>query len=120
IAQLSDLNRILALRELGFSLLEIQTLVSNIGLEELKELLAVRSSKLKEQIDEARANLQFVEARLRMIEQEGKVIDDIVIRSLPAVRVAAIAKPARGFGPDNLEPILKPAYRELADLCRTA
>jgi effector-binding domain-containing protein len=49
-----------------------------------------------------------------MIEEENDMPrDDIVVKSLPAMRVAMIRHPAPGFGGENLGPIIGPGITEL-------
>lgn len=118
IAQLGELNRILALRDLGFSLAEIGILLGDFGGDRLREMLVARSHRLREKIERARASLSFVEARLASIEQRDNLIDDVVIRSLPAIKVLAIPRAAPGAGPEKLLPVIVPAFRELSEICK--
>ena len=114
--QLGQLNRIVALKELGFSLKQIEQLLGEVDADELHGMLLLRRAQLEQELRSDQTRLVQVEARLRAIEKEDQLSDDIVIRSLPALRVAAIAKPAPGFGPVNLSPILVPAHQELRAL----
>jgi DNA-binding transcriptional MerR regulator len=50
IAQLRDLNRIVALRELGFSLAETGQLLSGITAGELRGMLLLRQAELERQL----------------------------------------------------------------------
>jgi DNA-binding transcriptional MerR regulator len=112
-AQLARLNRIVALKELGFALAEVGTLLGDITDEELRGILLLRRAQLARQLDEDRVHLLAVDARLRAIEREDEMPDDVIIKSLPAQRVAAVGRPAPGFGPRNLTPVLDPAFRDL-------
>jgi DNA-binding transcriptional MerR regulator len=115
--QLAQLNRIVALKELGFSLDQIRQVISDVTLDELRGMLRLRRAQLEVELAQQHERLAQVEARLRAIEEEGAVPrDDVVIKRLPAQRVAVIGNPAPGFGPTNLEPILTPAIQQLAEI----
>ncbi len=88
--QLHVLNRLVALKELGFSLDQVRRiLLDEIGPDELRGMLRLRRIELE---DEARAidtRLTAVESRLRMIQKENHMSADYVLKSLPAVRLVA-------------------------------
>lgn len=49
-----------------------------------------------------------------MIESEGRMpADDVIIKSLPAVRVAELSATAAGFAPDAITPVIRPLYDQL-------
>ncbi|PKO20778.1 MAG: hypothetical protein CVU38_18285 [Chloroflexi bacterium HGW-Chloroflexi-1] len=71
--QLPRLNRILVLRELGFSLVQIARLLrEDLPASELQRLMKLRQTELAHQVQEEQARLARVAARLRQIEQEGR------------------------------------------------
>jgi DNA-binding transcriptional MerR regulator len=113
IAQLRELNRIVALRGLGFSLAEVHQLLSGITASELRGMLLLRRADLERQLAADRVSLTRVEARLRAIEREDELADDIIVKTAPPQRLLAVARPIQGFGPDNIAPVLNPAYDEL-------
>lgn len=96
VSQLPLLNRILALKDLGFSLEQITELVQNgFSGERLRELLHLKRAQLESHIAEERARLERVEARLRMIEQENIMPSyDVKVKSLPAQLVASVRDPS--------------------------
>ena len=65
--QFGQLNRIMALKDLGFSLEQTRKLISGITLEELRGMLALRRAQLEQALDEYTTRLRGVEARLRCI-----------------------------------------------------
>lgn len=70
--QLSRLNRILALKDLGFSLEDIERLVNrDVSVAELRGLLAERQAAETRELQETQARLYRLNARLNEIEQEG-------------------------------------------------
>lgn len=73
VEQLPRLNRILALKDLGFSLDQIGRLVDDdVPAEQLRGMLALRQAEIERQLTEGRTRLLRVEARLKQIEQEGE------------------------------------------------
>jgi DNA-binding transcriptional MerR regulator len=113
IAQLRDLNRIVALRGLGFSLTEVRRLLAGITAAELRGMLLLRQAEIEGRLAADRSTLASVEARLRAIEREDDVADDIVVKTAPTQRLLAVARPIPGFGPDNIAPVFNPACDEL-------
>jgi DNA-binding transcriptional MerR regulator len=90
--QLTQLNRIVALKELGFGLHQIGSIVHDaVTAEELRGMMRLRRAELETAVAEAAARLAMVEARLRTIESENLVpTDAVVVKSLPALRVAEL------------------------------
>ena len=73
VEQLSRLNRILALKDLGFSLDQIGRLVDDdVPAEQLRGMLALKQAEIERQLTEGQTRLLRVEARLKQIEQEGE------------------------------------------------
>ncbi|MBL1105337.1 MerR family transcriptional regulator [Streptomyces sp. 5-8] len=114
-AQLARLNRIIALKDLGFTLQQVRDIVDEkAGVEELRGMLRLRRAELESAVAAAEARLVQVEARLRAIESEGHMpTDDVVIKHVPAVRVAELAATAASFQPEDISPVIGPLYDEL-------
>ena len=114
--QLSRLNRIVALKELGFSLQQVQSILDEkVSVEELRGMLRLRQADLQTQISADTARLAQVEARLQIIEREGAMPDhDVKITAIPAVRVAELTAIAPGFGPESIGPVIGPLYDKLS------
>lgn len=71
--QLPRLNRLLALRELGFPLAQIERLLrEDLSAGELQRLMQLRQAEIAHQVAAEQARLARVAARLRQIEQEGR------------------------------------------------
>ncbi|MGH3734611.1 MAG: MerR family transcriptional regulator [Micromonosporaceae bacterium] len=113
--QLAQLNRVVALKELGFTLEQVRQIVDEkVSAEALRGMLTLRRAELETAITHDRARLAHVEARLRMIESEGHMpTDDVIVKSLPAVRVAELSAHADGFHPDAITPVIRPLYDQL-------
>jgi DNA-binding transcriptional MerR regulator len=91
-SQLSDLNRILALKDLGFSLEEIGRLLDDdLSVEQLRGMLKLRETESRERVQEEAERLERIRARLKQIEQENNMSNyDVVIKSVDEVRVASL------------------------------
>jgi hypothetical protein len=76
-------------------------------------MLLLRRAELERQIEASQSSLALVEARLRAIEREDELADDVVLKNAPARRLLAAERPIPGFGPENIAPVLNPAYDEL-------
>lgn len=91
--QLPRLNRIIALKELGFSLEQVgDILANNPGAEEMRALLSERRGMLAAEIEQSNRRLEQVDVRLAQIEREGVPPEEseIVLKSLPAATVASV------------------------------
>lgn len=89
--QLPVLNRILAMRDLGFSLEQIGGLLdapaSSASL--IREMLVAKRAELHSRIAEEQDRLARVEARLRLIEQEEQTMPaDVIVKNVPPLTVA--------------------------------
>ncbi|WP_418960254.1 MerR family transcriptional regulator [Streptomyces tritici] len=121
-AQLARLNRIIALKDLGFTLQQVRDIVDEkVGAGELRGMLRLRRAELETAMAAARARLVQVEARLRAIESEGHMpTNDVVLKNVPAVRVAELTATAASFGPEHIGPVIGPLYDELFRRLETA
>jgi DNA-binding transcriptional MerR regulator len=113
--QLSRLNRIVALKDLGFSLQQVQSILDDkVSVEELRGMLRLRPAELQSQIATDSARLAQVEVRLQIIEGEGAMpADDVLIKRIPGVRVAELTGVAASFAPESISPVIQPLYDEL-------
>jgi DNA-binding transcriptional MerR regulator len=116
-AQLADLNRIVALKELGFTLEQVRSIVADkVSIEELRGMLRLRRAEVAEQIAADTARLTHIEARLESIEREGfLLVGDVVIKRIPAVRVAELTGTAADFAPEFIGPVVGPLFGELVE-----
>ncbi|MFI1715619.1 MerR family transcriptional regulator [Streptomyces litmocidini] len=113
--QLAQLNRVIALKDLGFTLEQVGAILRDeLGAEELRGMLRLRQAELEAAVEAARARLAQVGARLRAIESEGRMsTQDVVVKKIPAVRVAELRAVAASFGPHDIGPVIGPLYEEL-------
>ena len=94
VEQLAQLNRIVALRKLGFSLEQVAQLLAGqdeLSAEQLRGMLMMRQAEIERQLQAGQEQLQEIEARLQQIEQEGRPSPyEIVVKSIPAQAIASI------------------------------
>lgn len=90
--QLPRLNRILALKDLGFSLGQIsEVLEDDVPAEQLRGMLTLKQTEIERQLTEGRTRLVRVEARLRQIEHEGRPSPyEVILKKTTPQRVASI------------------------------
>jgi DNA-binding transcriptional MerR regulator len=114
-SQLAELNRLIALKDLGFTLEQARSImVETVTAAELRGMLRLRRTEIQSRIEDETARLARVEARLLTIEDEGQVpADGIVIKRLARVRVAELAGTATGYEPEAITPVIQPLYQEL-------
>jgi DNA-binding transcriptional MerR regulator len=115
VAQLSRLNRIVALKDLGFTLEQVGTIIDDkVGIDELRGMLRLRRAELENQLTADRARLAAVEARLRSIETEGAMpMNDVLVKKIEPIRVAEVSGVAASFEPVSVTPVIRPLYDEL-------
>lgn len=78
--QLTQLNRVLALKDLGFTLDQIKHLLkSGLSNDELKGMLKLKKVEIKQHVLEEQQRLARVEKRLEQIENEGLTSGNAVL-----------------------------------------
>jgi DNA-binding transcriptional MerR regulator/effector-binding domain-containing protein len=114
-AQLARLNRIVALKDLGFTLNQVTSIINDkVGIDELRGMLRLRRAELENQLAADRSRLAAIEARLRSIETEGVMpTDDVQVKKVEPVRVAEVSGVAASFEPVSITPVISPLYTEL-------
>ena len=104
--QLAELNRIIALKDLGFTLQQVQAILAEqVSAAELRGMLKLRRAEIFDRIEAETARLARVEARLLTIEDEARVpVDGVVIKRLAPVRVAELTGTAASYEPEAVTP----------------
>ncbi|MEZ5256052.1 MAG: MerR family transcriptional regulator [Ilumatobacteraceae bacterium] len=114
--QLRDLNRILGLKDLGFTLAEITRLVEEqVTTEQMLGMLRLRRADAERAAAEERRRLDRVAARIQLLEGEPEVNDldtAIVVKPLPALHLVVASEPVDGFDVE-FGPIFGPLYARL-------
>ncbi len=116
--QLPRFYRLVALKELGFSLEQIKQLLDeNISLEQLRGMLRLRQSEMAQQLKAQQLQLQHVENTLKLIELEGNMSNyDVILKSVPEFRAVSIIGTAPSW--DELGMTLDAMFDKVADAVR--
>jgi effector-binding domain-containing protein len=90
--QLARLHRILALKDLGFSLEQIASVLNEgVSAEQLRGMLRLRQAELQQHIHEDQERLARIEARLNLMTMEGTMSDyEVVIKRVEPQLVAGV------------------------------
>ncbi|APU22576.1 MerR family transcriptional regulator [Actinoalloteichus sp. GBA129-24] len=114
-AQLARLNRLIALKDLGFTLAQVAAILDEkIDVTELQGMLRLRRAELAAAVAADRARLARVEARLFVIEKEGLMsVDEVLVKHVPAVRVAELSAVAESYAAQDIGPVIAPLFDEL-------
>lgn len=92
--QLPRLNRLVALKDLGFRLEQIDLLLDeDLTTEQLRGMLKLRRAELEVQMHEMAEQLKQVDARLIQLEQGESGTQAVVLRAVTTLMVAAIRQP---------------------------
>jgi len=113
--QLPRLQRILALRDLGFSLEHIAGLLDEDPRgKSLRRLLELRRGQIEHEIGEGRRRVAQIEAQLeRLDRRDAALLPDVVLRRVPPVRVAAARARVADLD-DGVEAMFEKLEREVA------
>jgi len=110
--QLHQLNRIMALKDLGFTLEHVRRLLDDdLDPAQLRGMLRLRRAQLEDEARTVDTRLAAVETRLQMIEKENTMSADFVVKTLPAVRL--VARTAT-LDPDRLGEHIGPMFDAVA------
>ncbi|WP_329103072.1 MerR family transcriptional regulator [Micromonospora sp. NBC_01699] len=113
--QLRRLNRVIALKDLGFTLEQVRTVLDDeLDVEQLRGMLRLQRAELAARLAADTARLAGIEARLRMIESEGRMpTEDVVLKKIAPVRVAELSAVAASYETVDIAPVIGPLYPEL-------
>lgn len=117
--QLPALNRIVALKDLGFTLSQVgRLLYDDLDVGELRGMLRLRRAQLENEARAVETRLASVELRLHMIEKEDTVSPDYVVKLVPAVRLVArtATVPAERLG-EHIAPMFEAVAAPLRHIC---
>jgi DNA-binding transcriptional MerR regulator len=120
-AQLRVLNRVIALKDLGFTLQQVKSMIEEkVEPTELRGMLRLRRAELAAQVEQDAARLAQVDARLRLIETEGHMdTGDVVLKQVPAMRVAELSATAASYDDAaSISENLSPLYPRLMELMK--
>lgn len=114
-SQLDELNRVIALKDLGFTLQQVQAILEEkVSAAELRGMLRLRRAEIQASIEAETTRLARVEARLLTIEDGTRVpADGVVVKRLAPVRVAELTGVAAGYEPEAITPVIQPLYHDV-------
>jgi DNA-binding transcriptional MerR regulator len=118
LAKVGRLQRILALKELGFTLLQVRSIVDEqISPAELRGMLRLRQNDLSSQITEAQQRFVRAEHLIQRLEKETEFKMNatqapVVLKKIPEMTFAELSAPIEGFG-EHVGPVLGPLYPRL-------
>jgi DNA-binding transcriptional MerR regulator len=89
--QLPELNRILALKDLGFTLEQILVLLREHSPERLREMLVAQEFELERRLELEQSRLERLRTHLRDMELEGDLMEfPVTVKQLEPVLVASV------------------------------
>jgi DNA-binding transcriptional MerR regulator len=99
VEQLAELNRIVVLKDLGFSLEEVRDILrSNPGPAELRGMLLVRRAEAERSVAAEAQRLRHLESRIAQLDEAGALSEaDVVVRSEPARRYLSLRRTVASF-----------------------
>ncbi len=86
-SQIPRLHKIVALRQCGFSIPEIKSI---LGGKNIASLFADRRSRLEAELREASLQLSSIESYIESIKEDGSMRYEVVIKDLPRVLVYSV------------------------------
>jgi DNA-binding transcriptional MerR regulator len=114
--QLAELNRIIVLKDLGFSLDEIGPVLRNeVTAAQLRGMLLMRRHDAERALSFEVQKLRQIETRIAQIETEGQLdVGDVLVRVEPARRLLSLRRVVASFGEARgLLSLLKDQVREI-------
>lgn len=118
-AQFQELSQVVMLKELGFTLEDVASIVhGGLGPDAVRAMLVHRRAELATQLELDTARLDRLDAHIRIAEggiimSSPKNAAEAVLRTLPEERVAGATAIAPGFGPENITPVIGPLFDRL-------
>jgi DNA-binding transcriptional MerR regulator len=110
-SQLPQLNRILALKDLGLTLDQIAHLLTNdLSPEELYGMLTLKKAQIEQTLNDELTRVRNIEERIWQIETEGVLSDeDVVLKSFPEQKFLSIRQ---------VMPTIRDGFRRMYELHR--
>lgn len=97
--QMSHLNRILALKDLGLSLDQIQHILrNNVSTDEIQGMLLLKKAEIEQQLQDELKRIRNIESRLQAIrDAEANHPPNVVIKQIPAQSVLSVRTIVESF-----------------------
>jgi effector-binding domain-containing protein len=111
--QLSQLNRILVMKELGLSLEEVKTLLAqDIATDEIRGMLLLKKAQVEQTVQDELSRLHYLESRLKELDSdEAAQSPDVVLKTVA---------PQRYLSTRAIFPNLKAVHQRVATIYRSA
>ena len=112
VAQLAQLNHILLLKDLGFSLDQIEQVLGGLNTDQLRGMLKMKQMEVQGHLAEEQARLSRIRVRLKQIEMEDTMPKyDVVLKTVPPMLIASrkVTIPTN----DQVPAFLNEAYGEV-------
>jgi DNA-binding transcriptional MerR regulator/effector-binding domain-containing protein len=97
--QLPQLNRILALKELGLTLDQIARLLAgHVSTDEIRGMLAMKKAQIEQTLRGELLRFRYIESRIDQIDRDGELrSDDVVLKSVPTQKFISVHEPSITF-----------------------
>lgn len=94
VTQLGDLNRLVAFKDLGFTLKQVGDLLRDgVQAAEVRGMLRLHRAELAQQLQDTRHRFAQIDARLRLVESEhGMCEQEVVVKRVEPMLVAALSE----------------------------
>jgi DNA-binding transcriptional MerR regulator len=115
--QLPRLNRILALKDLGLSLEDIARMLDdNIEADGIRRILHAQQAELAREVQASQQRLARVEARLKQIDQEGKMPEhEVLLKTVEAQWIASVRQTLSSWEQEIFGPALSQMFDEVSE-----
>ncbi len=115
--QLPRLNRILALKDLGLSLEDIARMLdNNIEADGIRRILQAQQTELVREIRASQQRLARVEARLKQIDQEGKMPEyEVLLKTVEAQWIASARQTLSSWEQEVFGPTLSGMFDQVGE-----
>lgn len=112
--QVARLHRILALKDLGFTLAQIATIVDDaVSAEQLRGMLRLRRAELADDIARSEQRLRRVDHHIRLIDLERTMsTPSVTVKRIEPATVACVSTVVEGFG-EPVTQAMPPLYPAL-------
>jgi DNA-binding transcriptional MerR regulator len=116
VAQLPMLNRLVALKGLGFSLEEVGVLLrEGVDSAQLHGMLRLRQAEFERRVRQDQHALDRVRARLRLIEQETQVTTHIETKQVGALTLAVLSAAAQDASRQSTGAVVQSLFGQVID-----